>query len=85
MNLKTQAMLHTAGIIAGGSALALTLTYLIKLITPQQGEWILLAGFVGLVISIVGLFIYIVYSVNLRRLELEHQEELKKMNTPVDK
>jgi len=74
MNLKTRAMLHTAGIIAGCSALALTLTHLIKLITPQQGAWILLAGFVGF-------FIYIVYSVNLSR--LEHQEQLKKMNQSV--
>jgi len=66
MNLKTRAMLHTAKIISGSIALALALTYLIRLITPQQGAWILLAGFVGF-------FIYIVYSMTLS--QLEHQEQ----------
>ena len=66
MNLKTRAMLHTAKIISLSIALALALTYLIRLITPQQGAWILLAGFVGF-------FIYIVYSMTLS--QLEHQEQ----------
>ena len=66
MNLKTRAMLHTAKIISLSVALALALTYLISLITPQQGVWILLAGFVGF-------FIYIVYCITLGQLEQQEQ------------
>jgi len=66
MNLKTRAMLHTAKIISLSTALALALTYLISLITPQQGTWILLAAFVGF-------FIYIVYCITLGRLEQQEQ------------
>jgi zinc transporter ZupT len=66
MNLKTRAMLHTAKIISLSVALALALTYLISQITPQQGVWILLAGFVGF-------FIYIVYSMTLGQLEQQEQ------------
>ena len=66
MNLKTRAMLHTAKIISLSIALALALTHLISLITPQQGTWILLAGFVGF-------FIYIVYCITLGQLEQQEQ------------
>jgi hypothetical protein len=59
-------MLHTAKIISLSIALALALTYLISLITPQQGVWILLAGFVGF-------FIYIVYCITLGQLEQQEQ------------
>jgi len=66
MSLKTRAMLHTAKIISLSVALALALTHLISLITPQQGVWILLAGFVGF-------FIYIVYCITLGQLEQQEQ------------
>jgi zinc transporter ZupT len=76
MNLKTRAMLYTAGAIGGSIALSLTLTFIISLITPQQGAWILMAGFVGF-------FIYISYNIILG--QLEHKELLEKMKTSVDK
>ena len=66
MNLKTRAMLHTAKIISLSGALALALSHLINLITPQQGVWILLAGFIGF-------FIYIVYCITLGQLEQQEQ------------
>ena len=76
MNLKTRAMLYTVGLISGSIALSLTLTFIISLLTAQQGAWILMAVFVGF-------FIYLVYSMTLG--QLEHQELLEKMKTPVDK
>ena len=75
MNLKTRAMLHTVCLIVGTIAVSLGVTYIGSLLTRDQVGWILTS-------AVVGLFIYIVYSINLSR--LEHQEQLKKMNQPVD-
>jgi hypothetical protein len=74
MNLKIKALVHTVGLIAGTIAVSLGLNYIGNLLTRDQVGWILTS-------AIVGLFIYIVYSVNLSR--LEHQEQLKKMNQSV--
>ena len=74
MNLKTRAMLHTVCLIVGTIAVSLGLNYIGSLLTRDQVGWILTS-------AVVGLFIYIVYSVNLSR--LEHHEQLKKMNQPV--
>ena len=74
MNLKIKALVHTVGLIAGTIAVSLGLNYIGSLLTRDQVGWVLTS-------AIVGLFIYIVYSVNLSR--LEHQEQLKKMNQSV--
>jgi hypothetical protein len=75
MNLKIKALVHTVGLITGTIAVSLGVTYIGSLLTRDQVGWILTS-------AVVGLFIYIVYSVNLSR--LENQEQLKQMNTPVD-
>lgn len=67
-------MLHTVCLIVGTSAVSLGLNYIGSVLTRDQVYWILTS-------TVVGLFIYIVYSVNLSR--LEHQEQLKKMNQSV--
>ena len=67
-------MLHTVCLIVGTIAVSLGVTYIGSLLTIDQVGWILTS-------AVVGLFIYIVYSVNLSR--LEHQEQLKKMNQSV--
>jgi hypothetical protein len=74
MNLKTRAMLHTVCLIVGTIAVSLGFTYIGSLLTRDQVGWILIS-------AVVGLFIYIVYSMNLSW--LEHQEQLKKMNQSV--
>jgi len=74
MNLKTRAMLHTVCLIAGTIAVSLGLNFIGNLLTPDQVYWVMTS-------AVLGLFIYIVYSVNLSR--LEHQEQLKKMNQSV--
>jgi len=74
MNLKIRAMLHTVCLIVGSITVYLGVTYIGSLLTRDQVGWILTS-------AVVGLFIYIVYSVNLSR--LEHQEQLKKMNQSV--
>ena len=67
-------MLHTVCLIVGTIAVSLGLNYIGSVLTRDQVYWILTS-------TVVGLFIYIVYSVNLSR--LEHQEQLKKMNQSV--
>ena len=76
MNLKTRAMLYTVGLIAGTIAISLGVTYIGSVLTRDQVGWIM-ASVVG------GVFIYLVYSMTL--CQLEHQELLEKMKTPVDR
>jgi hypothetical protein len=76
MNLKVKAMIYTVGLISAIFAGSLTMTYLLSLMTPQTGMWLLIAG-------LFGLFIYTLYGIIFS--QLASQEELAAVNRSVDK
>ena len=76
MTLKVKAMIYTVGLISAIFAGSLTMTYLLSLMTPQTGMWLLIAG-------LFGFFVYTLYGIIFS--QLASQEELAAVNRLVDK
>jgi fatty acid desaturase len=67
MNLKLQAMKKTAGVFAITFIAAIILLQLF-LIPPEILVW-------GLIIGLLGFFVWIVYSITLSKLQIEQSQE----------